>query len=112
MHFIDVDRELALFKQAMPQPFDQELLKELQNANSQVWNLEAEIGKMALQVRDWNTKRTEIKNKIAQKYGGHKDVKQYYATNRGNDLPKVSASDSKVQGVSGEALANGKRIHY
>lgn len=55
-----------------------ELWWELYEANRQIWEAEAEIGKHALEVRRWNKKRQEIKNEISGLYGGFQDTKDYY----------------------------------
>ena len=68
----------------------------LYRVNSRIWDLEAEIGKyskdtknltkiaiLALQVRKWNTVRTNIKSNIVTKTGvGFHDSKNFYHTGR------------------------------
>jgi len=57
-------------------------MNELYNIHSEIWNLEselksgmeaqlelAEIGRRAIQIRDWNNKRVALKNLIADKLG-------------------------------------------
>ena len=91
---IDAFNELEMIKKELPQYLDEKLLRTLQEANKQVWELEAEVGRLALRIREWNTRRTEIKNQIAEAYGGHKDIKKFYATDSRDDLPKVSTPAS------------------
>ncbi len=107
IHFQDVEKELNAIKAAMPKNVDPSLVKELQRANAMVWDLEAQVGKLAIEIRTWNTKRTEIKNKIAAKYGGHKDTKQYYATSdHRHVMSEVPTPDSKIQGIGRTTLAD------
>lgn len=76
-HELEVQEELDSFLSEMPD-IDQAFLDELFDVNLQIWNLEAQVGKMAFDIRKLNTRRTEIKNEITKKYGGYKDQKKFY----------------------------------
>ena len=70
-----------------------EWIDEMYNVNLKIWDLEAEIGsianskenyarigELALQVRHWNTIRTEIKSKIVKTIKkGFLDRKEFYS---------------------------------
>lgn len=113
-HGIDANKELALIQKHLPASLDRKLLNSLYRANSRVWELEAEVGRLALEIRAWNTKRTLIKNKIAEVYGGHKDIKKFYAADSGDHLPEVPTLASKVLRVISKTLGrkpNARRGH-
>ncbi len=80
---------LELKRQGLMQ---QRWVDELYRVNSKIWNLESKIkdtnvkkgdlstiGSLALQVRIWNNRRTDVKRKITKKIGvGFIDRKKYY----------------------------------
>lgn len=64
-------------------------LRELYEINGEIWKLESdirkgkekelglqEVGRRALAIRDWNSKRVAVQNKIAKKFGGFKNIKK------------------------------------
>lgn len=79
-HGVKVQEELDAYLKELPD-IDEDLLDDLYTANAMVWELEKDIGEIALEIRSWNNKRNDIKNKIAEKYGGRKDIKTNYVTN-------------------------------
>ena len=74
-------------------------LRELYKINGLIWALESdirkgkegqlgleEVGRRALEIRNYNQKRVEIKNKIAGELGHFKDVKIDHASSAGQEF--------------------------
>ena len=68
-------------------------LRELYKINGEIWNLESdlrqgnekklgncEIGKRAIQIRDWNKKRIAEQNRLIDIFGGFKNIKKDHAS--------------------------------
>lgn len=67
---------------------------QLYEINGKIWDLETligegrnnqisleEVGRAALKIREYNSQRIKIKNKVVEKTGiGHKEVKMYHAS--------------------------------
>jgi len=61
----------------------------LYRINGEIWKLESdirkgkekelglqEVGKRALEIRDWNNKRLKVQNNVIEKFGGFKNIKK------------------------------------
>lgn len=85
-HGLKVRQELDKYLDEIPPNLSKDKIKELYQVNKRIWDLEAKIGKLALEVRSLNSLRTEKKNEIAALYNEFLDQKTYYVTHRSNDV--------------------------
>ena len=75
-HGLPVHEELAMcMKEA--EKVDQDMFDELLAINLEMWDIEAQIGKLYLKLKGLTDKRSKSKNRITKKYGGHEEHKKY-----------------------------------
>ena len=69
------------------------LFDDLYEWNGKIWDLESdirkgkegelgleEVGRRAIQIREFNNERIKVKNQIAEEFGGYKEVKHNHAS--------------------------------
>jgi hypothetical protein len=86
---VDFDEEELVQYEAAVAGVDAESINELLRVNRRMWNLEAEIsrelaisdfaaaGRVYSDLRAWTICRNNIKNQIAEQYGGPQNIKRY-----------------------------------